>query len=171
MLCTRVCFLLKLLIHLTFSTYMVHVVQQQHEVNNQLERHAQLGPCKYLLAPDSLSTVFAFLEAFSSVDMIQGHYDSVWWSWLCLLRRVYLVSPHDEFSSSSSSVYEPHMYTYHVIRMIPGTIPAFPQDRHKHFIRMFAKVRFSKCTSLKIVPKAAFAVHFLKKGKNVLYRR
>ena len=38
-------------------------------------------------------------------------------------------------------------------------------------IRVFAKVRFSKCTSLKIVPKAAFAVHFLKKGKNVLYRR
>ena len=36
---------------------------------------------------------------------------------------------------------------------------------------VFAKVRFSKCTSLKIVPKAAFAVHFLKKGKNVLYRR
>ena len=28
------------------------------------------------------------------------------------------------------------------------------------FIRVFAKVRFSKCTSLKIVPKAAFAVHF-----------
>ena len=26
--------------------------------------------------------------------------------------------------------------------------------------RVFAKVRFSKCTSLKIVPKAAFAVHF-----------
>ena len=37
--------------------------------------------------------------------------------------------------------------------------------------RVFAKVRFSKCTSLKIVPKAVFAVHFLKKGKNVLYRR
>ena len=77
MLCTRVCFLLKLFIHLTFSTYMVHVVQQQHEVNNQLERHAQLGPCKYLLAPDSLSTVFAFLEVLSSlVDMLQGYYDS-----------------------------------------------------------------------------------------------
>ena len=29
-----------------------------------------------------------------------------------------------------------------------------------HDIRVFAKVRFSKCTSLKIVPKAAFAVHF-----------
>ena len=27
-------------------------------------------------------------------------------------------------------------------------------------IRVFAKVRFSKCTSPKIVPKAAFAVHF-----------
>ena len=26
--------------------------------------------------------------------------------------------------------------------------------------RVFAKVRFSKCTSPKIVPKAAFAVHF-----------
>ena len=26
--------------------------------------------------------------------------------------------------------------------------------------RVFAKVRFSKCTSLKIVPKVAFAVHF-----------
>ena len=26
--------------------------------------------------------------------------------------------------------------------------------------RVFAKVSFSKCTSLKIVPKAAFAVHF-----------
>ena len=23
---------------------------------------------------------------------------SVWWSWLCLLRRVHLVAPHDEFS-------------------------------------------------------------------------
>ena len=31
------------------------------------------------------------------------------------------------------------------------------------FLIVFAKVRFSKCTSLKIVPKAAFAVHFLKK--------
>ena len=38
-------------------------------------------------------------------------------------------------------------------------------------IRVFAKVGFSKCTSLKIVPKAALAVHFKKKGKNVLYRR
>ena len=28
------------------------------------------------------------------------------------------------------------------------------------YCRVFAKVRFSKCTSLKIVPKAAFAVHF-----------
>ena len=34
-------------------------------------------------------------------------------------------------------------------------------DEGKLFInRVFAKVRFSKCTSLKIVPKAAFAVHF-----------
>ena len=43
--------------------------------------------------------------------------------------------------------------------------------QYLRYIRVFAKVRFSKCTSLKIVPKAAFAVHFLKKGKNVLYRR
>ena len=41
----------------------------------------------------------------------------------------------------------------------------------RHINRVFAKVRFSKCTSQKIVPKAVFAVHFLKKGKNVLYRR
>ena len=37
--------------------------------------------------------------------------------------------------------------------------------------RVFAKVRFFKCTSKNIVPKAIFAVHFLKKDKNVLYRR
>ena len=43
--------------------------------------------------------------------------------------------------------------------------------RLSYVSRVFAKVRFSKYTSLKIVPKAAFAVHFFKKGKNVLYRR
>ena len=64
---------------------------------------------------DSLSTNLAFLEALPSlVDMIKGLYDSVWWSLLCLSRRVYLVPPHDEFSSSSS-VYNPHIH-------IPGII-------------------------------------------------
>ena len=43
--------------------------------------------------------------------------------------------------------------------------------RLSYVSRVCAKVRFSKYTSLKIVPKAAFAVHFFKKGKNVLYRR
>ena len=33
-------------------------------------------------------------------------------------------------------------------------------NRYQVYIRVFAKVRFSKYTSLKIVPKAAFAVHF-----------
>ena len=37
--------------------------------------------------------------------------------------------------------------------------------------RVFAKVRFKKFTSSKIVPKVRFAVNFRKKGKNVLYRR
>ena len=30
----------------------------------------------------------------------------------------------------------------------------------RHINRVFAKVRFSKCTSQEIVPKAVFAVHF-----------
>ena len=38
------------------------------------------------------------------------------------------------------------------------------------YIRVFAKVRFKKTTYSKIVPKAIFAVHFFKTGKNVLYR-
>ena len=62
--------------------------------------------------------------------MVQGKYDSVWWSWLCLLRRVYLLQPHDELSSSSiSSVRLPH--TYIAYAMIPGTVPGFPQDRYE----------------------------------------
>ena len=39
--------------------------------------------------------------------------------------------------------------------------------RFSTFNRVFAKVRFKKITSSKIVPKAIFAVHFLKKGKNL----
>ena len=100
---------------------MVYVVQQQHEVKKSTHATRTLVSVRYLLVPDSLPTFFALLEALSSlVDMIQGHYsyDSVWWSWLCLLRRVYLVAPHDEFSSSS--VYASHIYTYehHIINLL-----------------------------------------------------
>ena len=34
------------------------------------------------------------------------------------------------------------------------------EESFNYLSRVFAKVRFSKCTSPKIVPKAAFAVHF-----------
>ena len=52
-----------------------------------------------------------------------------------------------------------------------GRAPLHTVHQATYSSRVFAKVRFSKCSSLKIVPKAAFAVHFKKKGKNVLYRR
>ena len=43
---------------------------------------------------------------------------------------------------------------------VPGSTSPTINRVHYVFTRVFAKVRFSKCTSLKIVPKAAFAVHF-----------
>ena len=46
-----------------------------------------------------------------------------------------------------------------------GTSDTFTDAFILYFIRVFAKVRFSKFTSSKIVPNAIFAVHFLKSGR------
>ena len=87
----------------------------------------------------SLSTmIFAFFDALPSlVDTVQGLWLSVPRSWLCLLRRVWLVliGPHDEFNSNSS-VYNPHIrvlvYTW---TLYTCTIPGIVYVR----IRMYAR--------------------------------
>ena len=59
---------------------MVYVVQQQLGVKKAARATRTLVPVlvQYLLAPDSFSTVFAFLEACPSlVDMLQGDGDSL----------------------------------------------------------------------------------------------
>ena len=84
------------------------------------------------------------MEALSPlVDMIHGHHDSVWWSRLCLLRRVYFAAPHDEFSNSSnnssSSVYDVHIpgtcdtyyLVYHITRYLEPFLSSLKTDKSK----------------------------------------
>ena len=52
------------------------------------------------------------------------------------------------------------IYKISTIHMVVLTADVFQLFIKLAVIRVFAKVRFPKCTSLKIVPKAAFAVHF-----------
>jgi len=58
---------------------MAYVVQQQHEFKISTRASRTLLPVllQYLLVPDSLPTVFAFLEARSlEVDMMHGYFGS-----------------------------------------------------------------------------------------------
>ena len=58
---------------------MVYVVQQKHDVKISTRATRTFMPVRfrYLFEPDSLPTVFTFVEALSSVmEMIQGHNDS-----------------------------------------------------------------------------------------------
>ena len=74
-----------------------------------------LVPVQYLLVPDSLSTVFPFFEAISSlVDMIHGHFDS-----LDVVVVVVYVAPGilrtpTRRVHSSGSVYDSHTHAYHI---------------------------------------------------------
>ena len=75
-----------------------------------------LVPVRYLLLPDSLSTVVTFFKVLSSpVDMIQGLWLSVWWSWSCLFRRVYLIAPHDESAAAVCTIPAYLVHTYNIL--------------------------------------------------------
>jgi len=64
----------QLRVYLMSYSYMVYVVQQQHEVKQSTCPTRALVPVQYLVVSDPLSTGFALLEALSSlVPMIQGH--------------------------------------------------------------------------------------------------
>ena len=92
---------------------MVYVVQQRHEVNTSTCATRTPVPVRYLLVPDSLPTVFTFLEALSR-----------WWTWYkdtMTLGVVVLVvsvapgvprSPTRRVQQHEQCVRFPHTYSY-----------------------------------------------------------
>ena len=80
------------------------------------------SPCESSTCARTILTLTRFIVNGCNVlqgpffaGMIQGLWLSVWWSWSCLFRRVYLIAPHDESAAAVRTIPAYLVHTYNIL--------------------------------------------------------